>query len=281
MKSNDPKSLVGQRHSLTILRLAKHGIYLGLDSGLEDLAILLPLAEMHPSLQARLESKTPPKPGDKLEVFIYTDSEDRLIATMKTPLISLDKLALLKVVDKNKHGIFLDMGLAKHLFMPTKRPDIYALQSEVLVLVSKDKQGRLIAKKDLSPAFRPCFDKSILNKSLEGIVFGISPLGFSVVTLPDCYAGLIYKDNARLRLYQTCRVKPVRLRRDGKIDFVLEPDRERLASMLKDKESPFCIEDIDHEALGISKKALKRELSSLIDSGKLAFTKGVGYSYKP
>lgn len=131
---------IGEINQLTILRHVDFGLYLdGGDSG----EILLPKRETPKDADTAV--------GRSLEVFIYHDSEDRLVATGRRPRAMLGQFAALKVVDINRTGIFLDWGLAKDLFMPhseEKRP----LQTgdTVLVRVYQDVHtGRLLASAQL------------------------------------------------------------------------------------------------------------------------------------
>ena len=97
----------GQNHTLTVTRISDYGLYLADQEGQE---VLLP--NRYVSLADKV--------GDAVDVFVYHDSEDRLVATRETPLARAGEAAFLKVVDKNLHGAFLDWGLrAKTSFCPT------------------------------------------------------------------------------------------------------------------------------------------------------------------
>ena len=98
----------GQNHTLTVTRISDYGLYLADQEGQE---VLLP--NRYVSLADKV--------GDTVDVFVYHDSEDRLVATRETPLARAGEAAFLKVVDKNLHGAFLDWGLAgKDLFLPNR-----------------------------------------------------------------------------------------------------------------------------------------------------------------
>ena len=99
---------VGQIQTLKVNRISDYGLYLIDDEGQE---VLLP------NRFVSLENKE----GDEIEVFVYHDSEDRLVATTDKPLITAERCAALKVVDKNIHGAFLDWGISgKDLFLPNR-----------------------------------------------------------------------------------------------------------------------------------------------------------------
>lgn len=98
----------GHYHTLTVRRISDHGLYLGNEEGDE---VLLP--NRFVSLSDRI--------GDRKEVFVYHDSEDRLVATTERPLATVGQAAFLEAVDKTVHGAFLDWGIpAKHLFLPNR-----------------------------------------------------------------------------------------------------------------------------------------------------------------
>ena len=103
----------GRTQTLTVSRLSDYGLYLADDEGQE---VLLP---------NRYVSLTD-KPGDTKEVFLYHDSEDRLVATTETPLLRAGEAGFLRVVDKTPHGAFLDWGLhGKDLFLPNRNQHLH------------------------------------------------------------------------------------------------------------------------------------------------------------
>lgn len=89
------------------------------------------------------------KVGDQIEVFIYTDSEDRIIATTLTPYGVLGEIVCLEVVSMNDFGVFLDLGIAKDILMPCRGDKRYKRGQRVSVQIGKDKQGRLLTHKTL------------------------------------------------------------------------------------------------------------------------------------
>ena len=133
---------IGTTQNLTISRLADHGAYLtfneagtGSPEGLAD-EVLLPQGQLLPEM----------KPGSRVDVFLYKDSEDRLIATTDRPRLQLGELAALTVVDVTNIGAFLDWGLAKDLFLPFKEQlGRVKPGDEVLVALYPDKSERLCA----------------------------------------------------------------------------------------------------------------------------------------
>ena len=98
---------LGKRQVLTVVKKVDFGVYLGTD----EERVLLPKKQVPAGIEL----------GDPVEVFIYKDSDDRLIATTNEPKLQLDELAVLRVADTNKYGAFLDWGLEKDLFLPFKQ----------------------------------------------------------------------------------------------------------------------------------------------------------------
>ena len=134
------------------------------------------------------------KVGDEVQAFIYTDSQDRFIATTQTPLATLGQIAFLRVVSVGQNGVFLDLGLDKDIFMPSKNPKSYALDSLVAVKICADKSHRLIAKKGIKDTLKPYRAKhrgAHRGTKVEILPFEISPLGVGCV-VEGKYYGLLY-----------------------------------------------------------------------------------------
>ena len=124
---------LGERQTLKYLNKTDFGIYLGEN---EREKVLLPKKQVPENL----------RPGDTLDVFIYRDSSDRLIATTRQPLINLGNMAVLKVNEVGKIGAFLDWGLEKDLFLPFKeQTERVKPGNSYLVALYIDKSNRLAA----------------------------------------------------------------------------------------------------------------------------------------
>ena len=134
---------VGHIQTLKVNRISDYGLYLIDD---EEQEVLLP------NRYVSLDNKV----GDEIEVFVYHDSEDRLVATTDRPLITEGKAACLKVVDKNIHGAFLDWGLAgKDLFLPNRNQQggVLAGKSYIVWLYVDNITGRCVATMKLLSLF--------------------------------------------------------------------------------------------------------------------------------
>lgn len=269
------KDLIGHVVKLYVIKKTQYGIYLAKTKDTaynSNVSILLPNAYVKGSEHI----------GDELQVFIHTDSQDRITATTQTPLAIIDSISILKIKDKNDKGLFLDIGLPKDIFMPTKYPNKYHLNTDIVVRIARDKEYRLIAKKDINPLLKPCKNKSILHHKVNIYTISESNLGFLCVVVPHYYQGIIYHNTLKkkLNLYTKYTAKIAKIRHDGKLDLILDRNSKTLLDMiinLNSKGEYFCINDKNIEALCISKKGLKKEISDLIKQNKITFIKNKGY----
>lgn len=267
--------MIGTRQQLCVVKKTQHGIYLAqsqhASNSLE--CVLLPNAYV----------RNDEKIGEILDVFIYTDSNDRIVATTQMPLATLNSIALLPIKDSNEYGLFLDIGLAKDIFMPTKSIDLYKKYTHVVVRITRDKMNRLIAKKDISPLIKPCKTQNLLHKKVSLWTISSSNLGILCVVLPHYHYGMIYHNTLQkpLTLFNQYEAKVAKVRHDGKLDLVLVRDREQLYSFIarlnKDGKY-FIINDSNARELAMSKKGIKKELSELITQRRIVFIKDGGYS---
>ncbi len=121
---------LGRVNQLKVKRIVEQGAYL---QAAEGETVRLPSQEVDPSLQ----------PGDELSVFVYLDSDDLPVATLKKPMIQRGEFAQLRVADTNQVGAFLDWGLPKQLFMPfAEQPQRVDIGQQVMVCVYLDNTGR-------------------------------------------------------------------------------------------------------------------------------------------
>lgn len=277
LDSSNLFNYIGTMQRLFVIKVSQHGIYLAKFASITSntnvvASVLLPNAYVTGN----------EKIGDVLEVFLYTDSEDRIIATTQKPLAQLNEIALLEIKDKNENGLFLDIGLQKDIFMPTKSPQKYMITHKIIVRITKDTQQRLIAKKDITPLLKPCNNPKILHKRLRAWILSESKLGFLCVIMPYCYQGLIYHNTlyTNLGINQECFIKVTKVRKDGKLDVIIERDSQQLLEYIQSHNAMgnyFTINDEAIKHLQMSRKGLKKELSALISQHKIEFIKDKGY----
>ena len=264
----------GQNHTLTVTRISDYGLYLADQEGQE---VLLP--NRYVSLADKV--------GDAVDVFVYHDSEDRLVATRETPLARAGEAAFLKVVDKNLHGAFLDWGLAgKDLFLPNRNQQggIFAGRSYVVYVYVDDVTGRCVATNKL---------KSFVNnetltvrprEEVDLLVASESEIGYRVV-INNRHWGMLYCNQLfrpvqvgdRLRGYVTKITADhriaVSLRQPGYAG--VQDGADQLLGMLREAGGRLPLGDDSspeeiHRRTQLSKKAFKRSLGVLLKRGIVA-----------
>ncbi|GIO65640.1 S1-like domain-containing RNA-binding protein [Paenibacillus sp. FSL M7-1455] len=250
------------------------------------------------------------KPGDRVEVFIFYDTEDRLAATMKKPYLTLGEMAKLVVADVHPRlGCFLEMGLGRQLLLPVRElPEMKELRPQVgdsvFVIMEHDKQGRLRAKlageQELSQhAFRA--PGSWLNQWFKATVYRPLQMGTFVIVdggvLGLGVIGMIHSSERvrLLRLGEEVDVRVSHIREDGRVNLSMaqrkeigrDVDSERILSFLKERPSggmPYSDAtppDIIKQRFGISKSAFKRALGKLMKEGLVTQKESWTYLAKP
>jgi predicted RNA-binding protein (virulence factor B family) len=229
------------------------------------------------------------KPKDKLDVFVYRDSEDRLVATTEKPLAMVGEFAYLKVVSVNQNvGAFLDWGLAKDLLLPFREQEFPVRAGDrVIVCVCLDvKSNRILATTRLhrhlnrdTPAYRN-------GEPVNLLITGRTALGYNAI-VENAHRGLLYHDNLAAPLATGQKLKGfVRtVRPGGKIDLSLDASGYKRVAALTDQivqaleksggklafdddSSPDAI----RKKFGVSKKAFKQALGKLYKSRRIRFT---------
>ena len=258
---------VGELNTLAVNRVSEPGIYLISDDQTE---VLLPNAYVTKSMEI----------GSFLDVFIYTDSEDRLVATTLKPYVYLYEFASLEIVDSMKFGSFVDIGLPKHILVPkNKQKGTYSIgMKKVLQLQLDEKTDRLIAseKFDLLKEVKN-LEK---NAEVEIILYSKTPLGYKVI-VNNSYEGMIYHTEIfeNLKIGDTKRAYVKNIRDDNKIDISLQKIGEKASGdkvfdVLTQNGGKLDFtykseaEDIN-KVFGISKKAFKASLTKLIAENKI------------
>ncbi|HYH02479.1 MAG TPA: S1-like domain-containing RNA-binding protein [Bacillota bacterium] len=272
---------LGKIQQLEVVRVTPVGVYLNSKGENDSDAILLPNNQVPQGIAI----------GATIEVFVYKDSEDRLIATVKKPKLTLGELALLRVVDTTSIGAFLDWGLDKDLFLPFREQRGKVTKGDqYLVGLYIDKSERLCATMNVYDLLSNNSPYKVYER-VRGTIYSINYEFGAFVAVDNKYHGLIpnkelygnYSEGDRVEV----RIK--KIRPDGKLELSLrdnarneiEGDAQkimnRLASNggsipLNDKSAP---EQIKQE-LGISKAAFKRAVGRLLKEGAIQITdKGI------
>lgn len=267
---------IGNWNLLRADRIKDVGVYL--TDGTQD--VLLPKKQVPAELEA----------GDNIKVFLYKDSEDRLIATVHEPLITIGEMARLKVKSVADIGAFLDWGLEKDLFLPFHEQTVSVKQEKsYLVKLYLDKSERLAASMritdDLIPVPEDLYRR---GDHVKGTVVRVEA-GFGVfVAIDNTYEGLIHQNEIFDNIYVgdevECRI--IKIREDGKTDLAMREeipqqrlnDAEMVYGILKSYNGhlPFtdksASSEMIHKEFGISKNAFKRALGHLLKENRIKIT---------
>ena len=267
MKKIDDKIKQGVVNTLKVNRVSEPGIYL--ISG-DETEVLLPNAYVKKDMAI----------DSLLDVFIYTDSEDRLVATTLKPYLYLNEFANLKIVDSAKFGYFVDIGLPKDLLVPKNRQKgTYNIGSyKVLQMQFDERTSRLIASEKYILEEEPKNLKQ--GDEVEIILYSKTPLGFKVI-VNNLFDGMIFHSEIfeNLKIGDKKRAYIKNLREDKKLDISLQKigekvDSNKVLEILKANDGVLNFtyksdaEDIKN-IFAMSKKAFKATLTKLIDEKKI------------
>ncbi|RXJ75126.1 DNA-binding protein [Aliarcobacter skirrowii] len=263
----DEKIKQGVVNTLRVNRVSEPGIYL---ISADETEVLLPNAYVKKEMAI----------DSLVDVFIYTDSEDRLVATTLKPYLYLNEFANLKIVDSAKFGYFVDIGLAKDLLVPKNRQKgTYNVGSyKVLQMQFDERTNRLIASEKYFLENEPKDLKQ--GDEVEIILYSKTPLGFKVI-VNNSYEGMIFHSEIfeNIKIGDKKRAYVKNLRDDGKLDISLQKigqkvDTEKVLDILKANGGSLNFtykseaEDIK-DVFAMSKKAFKATLTKLIDDKKI------------
>jgi len=273
-KSQNLTINIGQINTLEVARDTDYGYFLEAKDGEE---ILLPNVYV-------MEDEMPM--GSLIDVFVYTDSEDRPVATTKVPYAKLGEYGYFTVVDYKAYGAFVNWGLPKDLFVPlSQQKEHFHIGKKYLLRVCLDEQtGRLYATQKIGKYFNREMKGLHQNKELDAIVLAKTPLGYKVVA-DNQYEGMLFANEIfeDVRIGDKKRVYIKTVRKDGKLDLSLQPIGKKavlsqsqgiILQLLKEADGtlPFTYKSDAEEikkVFGMSKKNFKRTLTELIESKKI------------
>ena len=260
---------IGKRQLLTIVKKVDFGVYLAKEQEADpEEKVLLPRKEVPENVQ----------PGDEIEVFLYRDSKDRMIATVRQPKLSLGEVAVLRVKENGKIGAFLDWGLEKDLLLPFREQVRKVCPGEeCLVALYLDKSKRLCATMKVYHYLRTDspYEK---DQKVTGTLYEISDNFGAFVAVDNCYSALIPKKEplGNARGGDTVEARVTEVLKDGKLSLSLREkayiqmndDAQKLLKLLEeqggelpvgDKSSPEKIKELT----GMSKNEFKRAAGNL------------------
>lgn len=268
LQTRIPMAVPGKFNTLSISRIVDFGVYL--DGG-ESGEILLPMKWVPEGC----------KPNDDLEVFIYFDSEDRLIATTIRPLAQVGEFAFLRAKAVNEVGAFLDWGLEKDLLVPYREQSVkmVAGKSYIVYLFADPQTSRIAGSSRVerflskeAPSYQP-FDE------VDLLLWRTSEIGYMAI-INNSHEGLIYASEVfeELERGQKIRGYVTKIRDDGKIDLSLQkPGYEKIDEL---SERILGLIEANNGTLNLNDKSPAEEIYSVCGMSKKNFKKSVGALYK-
>lgn len=264
---------LGEIQVLKVVKKVEFGVYLADEADTEE-RVLLPARQVPEGTEI----------GSSVEVFVYRDSKDRIISTVKKPLLKMGEVTRLKVAEVNKYGAFLDWGLEKDLFLPFKQQTARVYPGDrPLVSLYIDKSGRLCATMNVYPYLST---ESPYKKDdrVEGCIYETSPEFGAFVAVDDKYSGLIPKKElcGEVKIGDSITGRVTVVKEDGKLDLSIrekaylqiEKDAEKVMAVIdsfdgalpfNDKASPEVIK----REMQMSKNEFKRAVGHLLKNGKI------------
>ncbi len=273
-KSKNLTINIGEINTLEVSRDTDYGLFLEAKDGNE---VLLPNVYV-------MEDEMPI--GALIDVFVYTDSEDRPVATTKMPYAKLGEYGYFTVVDYKSYGAFVNWGLPKDLFVPlSQQKEYFNIGKKYLLRVCLDEQtGRLYGTQKIGKYFNRDMSGLHQNKSLDAIVLAKTPLGYKVVA-DNQYEGMLFDNEIfeEIRVGDRKKVYIKKVRKDYKLDLSLQPIGKQatisvaegtILQLLKEAGGtlPFTYKSDAEEikkVFGMSKKNFKRTLTELIEAKKI------------
>ncbi len=269
-KSKNLTINIGEINTLEVMRDTDYGYFL---EAKDEKEVLLPNVYV-------MEDEMPM--GSLIDVFVYTDSEDRPVATTKMPYAKLGEYGYFTVVDYKSYGAFVNWGLPKDLFVPlSQQKEHFTIGKKYLLRVCLDAQtDRLFATQKIGKYLNRDMSGLHQNKVLDAIVLAKTPLGFKVVA-DNQYEGMLFTNEIfeEIRIGDRKKVYIKNVRKDFKLDLSLQPIGKKakigeaegtILQILKESDGtlPFTYKsDADEikQKFGMSKKNFKRTLTELIE----------------
>ena len=266
--------LLGEKQKLVIVKKVEFGVYLAVSSESTQERVLLPAKQVPEGSGL----------GDAIEVFIYRDSSDRLIATTREPKLKMGEIAELTVAQVGKFGAFLDWGLEKDLLLPFKQQrGCVELGHQVLVSLYIDKSDRLCATMNVYENLRTDSPYGPEDR-VTGRVYEMSDNFGAFVAVDNQYSALIPQKElyGKVELGKDVSARVIQVREDGKLTLSIrekaylqmDQDVQELLSIIdrykgvlpfNDKVSP----DIIRRETGMSKNEFKRAVGRLLKEGRI------------
>ncbi len=258
--------ILGAWNELRLDRFTSVGAYLEDEEGYD---VLLPNKYVDPRLQE----------DDMVNVFIYKDSEDRVIATTLTPMLCVNEFAVLKCMELNQYGAFLEWGVEKHLFVPYReQPKELEEGKYYLIFLYEDQAtNRLVGTTRIGRHLESAYGELTKGEKVDILVCDRTDIGVKVI-VNNKYQGLIFNSDIRQTIKMGYKLTGFakNIREDGKVDVILQEEgydkidglAEQFMKLIKDNEGYLHLtdksspEDIQ-QMTGWSKKVFKQVVGNL------------------
>ncbi len=266
---------LGRKQELVVVKTVDFGVYLGEDQNAGmDKRVLLPKKQVPENCNI----------GDKIEVFLYKDSKDRLIATVNIPKLMVGEVGFLKVSQVTKIGAFLDWGLEKDILLPYKEQTRKVREGEeVLAALYIDKSSRLAATMNVYEYLRKDSEYK-KDDIVTGMIYQTSDNFGVFVAVDNIYSALIPKKEVvgELRIGDTVQARVTGVKPDGKLDLSvrekaylqIEKDAVKILQIIDsfDGVLPFTDRanpEVIKRETQMSKNEFKRAIGNLLKNGKI------------
>lgn len=259
---------IGKYNRLIATRISDHGMYVSDKEHTTE--ILLPMRYCNPM----------PEIGDKLYLFVYKDSEDRLIATTEKPFVQVNEFAFLQVCDVSRIGVFLDWGLPKNLLCPYREQKVRMKQGGIYpVYVFLDHATmRIVATAKIEKYLGNVIPEYKRGNKVSCLVLEHTPIGYKVI-VDNLHKGIIYHNELfrLLEIGQTIDAYVKNIRSDNKIDLTLTAPSTLGRVMSLDSAILKLLRD---GKLTLTDKSSPEEIKNLLQCSKRDFKKAVGALYR-
>lgn len=259
---------IGRYNTLKIVKFVDFGAYLDAGNGVE---ILIPSKYIPDGV----------KVDDEIRVFVYTDSEDRLIATTEHPYAQVGEFAFLRVVDVNQVGVFLDWGLSKQLLVPFREQKARMVAGGIypVYIYLDNATKRVVATTKVEKYLGNVIPDYRRGDEINALIWQHTPIGYRAI-VDNLHYGMIYDNEIfrPLEIGATVKAYVKSVRDDGKIDLTLSGNIEQRISSLCDRILEYIT--LNGGTVDITDKSSPERIEATFQCSKKDFKKAVGHLYK-
>ena len=261
---------LGEYQNLIVVKKVDFGVYLAEEKG-SDEKVLLPTKQVPEGASI----------GDSVEVFLYRDSKDRMIATTTKPYITMDEVKPLKVKELTRIGAFLDWGLEKDLFLPYKEmTEKVRADQEILIRLYTDKSNRLCGSMKHIYDYLKQSSPYTIGDEVSGRIYEFGHDFGTFVAVDDTYSGMIpkHEDVSDKHIGDVVTLRVTNVKEDGKLDLSLR--EKSYVQMEDDADAILRLIDAYAGVLPFTEKASPEVIKRETGLSKAAFKRAIGRLYK-